>query len=113
MCGLSEDMMKAIRIEQNGGPEVMALSDSATPEPGANEVRVRHHAIGVNFIDVYHRTGLYRNPLPMGLGLEAAGVVEVIGAGVTRFKAGDRIAYASGPIGAYAEANVVNAERAV
>lgn len=105
--------MKAIRIEQNGGPEVMTLSDIATPEPGANEVRVRHHAIGVNFIDVYHRTGLYKNPLPMGLGLEAAGIVEAIGAGVTRFKAGDRIAYSAGPIGAYAEANVVNEARAV
>lgn len=105
--------MKAIRIEQNGGPDVMALADVATPEPGAGEVRVRHHAIGVNFIDVYHRTGLYKNPLPMGLGLEAAGVVDAVGAGVTRFKPGDRIAYASGPIGAYAEANVVSAERAV
>jgi len=105
--------MKAIRIEQNGGPDVMALADAATPEPGAGEVRVRHEAIGINFIDVYHRTGLYKNPLPSGLGLEAAGVVDAIGAGVARFKLGDRIAYASGPIGAYAEANVVNAERAV
>lgn len=105
--------MKAIRIEQNGGPEVMALTDVATPEPGANEVRVRHHAIGVNFIDVYHRIGLYKNPLPTGLGLEAAGVVEAIGAGVTRFNVGDRIAYSAGPIGAYAEANVVNETRAV
>lgn len=105
--------MKAIRIEHNGGPDVMALADVATPKPGAGEVRVRHEAIGVNFIDVYHRTGLYKNPLPMGLGLEAAGVVDAVGAGVTRFKPGDRIAYASGPIGAYAEANVVSAERAV
>jgi NADPH:quinone reductase len=105
--------MKAIRIEQNGGPEVLALTDVAAPEPCANEVRVRHHAIGVNFIDVYHRTGLYKNPLPTGLGLEAAGVVEAIGASVTRFKQGDRVAYSSGPIGAYAEANVVNEARAV
>ena len=105
--------MKAIRIEHNGGPDVMALADVATPKPGAGEVRVRHEAIGVNFIAVYHRTGLYKNPLPMGLGLEAAGVVDAVGAGVTRFKPGDRIAYASGPIGAYAEANVVSAERAV
>lgn len=105
--------MKAIRIESTGGPEVMALADAPLPEPGANQVRVRHHAIGVNFIDVYHRTGLYKNALPMGLGLEAAGVVETVGAGVTRFKEGDRIAYSAGPIGAYAEANVVNETQAV
>lgn len=105
--------MKAIRIEQNGGPEVIRLVDSDAPSPGPNEVRVRHHAIGVNFIDVYHRTGLYKNPMPSGLGLEAAGVVDAVGANVTRFKLGDRIAYCSGPIGAYAEANVVNEARAV
>src|SRR5690606_2394096 len=105
--------MKAIRIERNGGPEVMALVDAPERAPGAGEVRVSHEAIGVNFIDVYHRTGLYKNPLPTGLGLEAAGIVDAVGAGVARFKPGDRIAYASGPIGAYAEGNVVNAERAV
>ena len=105
--------MKAIRIEANGAPEVMRLADIETPEPSANEVRVRHRAIGVNFIDTYHRTGLYKNPLPHGLGLEAAGVVDAVGAGVTRFKQGDRIAYGSGPIGAYAETHVVNEARAV
>lgn len=105
--------MKAIRLERNGGPDVLALADIATPEPGANEVRVRHHAIGVNFIDTYQRSGLYKIGLPCGLGLEAAGVVEAIGAGVTRFKQGDRIVYASGPLGAYAEANVVSEGRAV
>lgn len=105
--------MKAIRLEQNGGPEVLALADLPTPEPGANEVRVRHHAIGVNFIDTYQRSGLYKIGLPSGLGLEAAGVVEAAGLNVTRFKKGDRIAYASGPIGAYAESNVVNEARAV
>lgn len=105
--------MKAIRIEQNGGPEVMALVDVPAPDPGPNEIRVRHRAIGVNFIDVYHRTGLYKNPLPTGLGLEAAGVVEAVGADVARFREGDRVAYSSGPIGAYAEANVVNETRAV
>ncbi len=105
--------MKAIRIAQNGGPEVLALSDVPRPEPGPNEVLVKHRAVGINFIDVYHRTGLYKIPLPSGLGLEAAGVVEAVGANVTRFSVGDPIAYASGPIGAYAEANVVNAERAV
>jgi NADPH2:quinone reductase len=105
--------MKAIRIETNGGPEVIALADVETPEPGANEVRVRHEAIGVNFIDTYHRSGLYKNPLPSGLGLEGAGVVDAIGANVTRFKQGDRIAYCSGPIGAYAQAHVVNEAKAV
>jgi NADPH2:quinone reductase len=105
--------MKAVRIEANGGPEVIALTDIPDREPGAGEVRVRHHAIGVNFIDVYHRTGLYKNPLPSGLGLEAAGVVDAISGGVTRFKVGDRIAYASGPIGAYAETHVVKEAQAV
>lgn len=105
--------MKAIRIEQHGGPDVMKIADVPAPEPGAHEVRVRHHAIGVNFIDTYHRTGLYKNPLPSGLGLEAAGVVEAAGEGVTRFKPGDPIAYCSGPIGAYAESHVVQETRAV
>jgi NADPH2:quinone reductase len=105
--------MKAIRIEQNGGPEVMALADVATPEPGAHEVRVRNHAIGVNFIDTYHRTGLYKLPLPTGLGQEAAGVVDAIGSGVTRFKVGDRIGYCTGPIGSYSEMHVVRDDRAV
>lgn len=105
--------MKAIRIEATGGPEVIALADVAMPEPGASEVRVRNHAIGVNFIDTYHRIGLYKIALPSGLGMEAAGVVEAVGANVTRFKPGDRIAYSSGPIGAYAEAHVVSEARAV
>ncbi len=105
--------MKAVRIGANGGPDVIALTDVQTREPGAGEVLVRNHAIGVNFIDVYHRTGLYKNPLPTGLGLEAAGVVDSVGADVTRFKAGERIAYASGPIGAYSESHVVKAAQAV
>ncbi len=105
--------MKAVRIETNGGPEVIALADIAERAPNAGEVRVRHHAIGVNYIDVYHRSGLYKNALPTGLGLEAAGVVDAVGEGVTRFKAGDRIVYASGPIGAYAEAHVVKETQAV
>jgi NADPH2:quinone reductase len=105
--------MKAIRIEQVGGPEVMQLAEIDTPAPGAGEVLVRHQAIGVNFIDTYHRCGLYPVALPSGLGLEAAGVVEAVGAGVTRFNIGDRVAYCSGPIGAYADAHVVSAERAV
>lgn len=105
--------MKAVRIEANGGPEVITLADVETREPSAGEVRMRNHAIGVNFIDVYHRTGLYKNPLPTGLGLEAAGVVEAIGDGVTRFNVGDRIVYASGPIGAYAETHVIKAAQGV
>jgi NADPH2:quinone reductase len=105
--------MKAIRIEQHGRPEVMALADVATPEPGANEVRVRNHAVGVNFIDTYHRTGLYKIALPSGLGQEAAGVVDAIGAGVARFKVGDRVGYCTGPIGSYSEMHVVRDDRAV
>ncbi|MBL8949382.1 MAG: quinone oxidoreductase [Myxococcaceae bacterium] len=105
--------MKAIRIERTGGPDVMHLVDVAPPAPGPGEVLVRHHAIGVNFIDTYHRTGLYPLPLPAGLGLEAAGTVEAVGANVTRFAPGDHIGYCSGPPGAYAELHVVKAERAV
>ncbi|MBL8535865.1 MAG: quinone oxidoreductase [Hyphomonadaceae bacterium] len=105
--------MKAIRISEHGGPEAMALVDLDQLAPGPGEIRVRHHAIGVNFIDTYHRTGLYKIPLPSGLGLEAAGVVEEVGDGVSRFKRGDRVAYCSGPIGAYADANVLHEGRAV
>ena len=106
-------MTAAIRIAQTGGPDVLRLEQVELAPPQAGEVRVRHRAIGVNFIDIYHRTGLYKLPLPSGLGLEAAGEVEAVGPGVTRFKAGDRVVYASGPIGAYAEASNVPAERAV
>ncbi|MGE0044357.1 MAG: quinone oxidoreductase [Hyphomonadaceae bacterium] len=105
--------MKAIRFERTGGPEVMTLADVDIPEPGPGEIRVRAAAIGVNFIDTYHRTGLYPMALPSGLGLEAAGVVDAVGAGVTRFKEGDRAGYCSGPAGAYAEAHCVPAARAV
>src|SRR5580698_4199325 len=105
--------MKAIRFEKTGGPEVLHLEDIELPAPRAGEVRVHHTGIGVNFIDTYHRCGLYPVPLPSGLGLEAAGTVEVLGDGVTNLKIGDRVAYCSGPIGAYAEANNVHADRAV
>ena len=105
--------MKAIRIEQTGGPEVLHIVDIPKPEPKPGEVLVRHTAIGVNFIDTYHRTGLYPIKLPSGLGMEGAGQVEAVGEGVTRFAPGDLIAYASGPIGAYAEFHVVSADRAV
>ena len=105
--------MKAIRFETTGGPEVLKLVEIDKPEPKAGQVLVRQEAIGVNFIDTYHRTGLYPLKLPSGLGMEGAGVVEAVGEGVTRFAVGDPIAYASGPIGAYAEYHVVAAERAV
>jgi NADPH2:quinone reductase len=105
--------MKAIRFHKPGGPEVLTLEDVALPPPGPNQVRVRHTAIGVNFIDTYHRTGLYPLPLPSGLGLEAAGVVDAVGANVTTLKPGDRVGYCSGPVGAYAEANNVAADRLV
>lgn len=105
--------MQAVRISETGGPEVLRLVEVETPEPGPGEIRVRHHAIGLNFIEIYQRSGLYSIPLPGGLGQEAAGVVEAVGPGVTRFAAGDRVAYASGPPGAYAEAHVVRADRAV
>jgi NADPH2:quinone reductase len=105
--------MKAIRFDTTGGPEVLHLADLPMPEPKAGQVLVRQQAIGVNFIDTYHRTGLYPVKLPSGLGMEGAGVVEAVGEGVTRFAVGDPIAFASGPIGAYAEFHVVAAERAV
>lgn len=105
--------MKAIRIDATGGPEVMRLADLDTPEPGAREVRVKNAVCGVNFIDTYHRTGLYKMPMPSGLGQEGAGVVDAIGAEVTHFKAGDRVAYCSGPIGAYSELHLVREDRAV
>ena len=105
--------MKAIRIAETGGPEVIRVEDVARPRAGPGEILIRHAAVGVNFIDTYHRTGLYPIPLPSGLGLEAAGVVEEIGAGVERFKVGDNAGYCSGPIGAYAEMAVAPAARAV
>jgi NADPH:quinone reductase len=103
--------MKAIRIEQTGGPEVMQLVDVDLPPPGPGEVRIRQTAVGLNFIDTYHRNGLYPVKLPSGLGLEAAGVVEETGEGVTHLKQGDRVAYGNGPIGAYAQARNAPANR--
>ncbi|MGZ8291029.1 MAG: quinone oxidoreductase family protein [Telluria sp.] len=96
-------MAKAIRMLRTGGPEVMEYVDVEVGEPGPGEARVRHAACGVNFIDVYFRTGLYPQPLPAGLGKEGAGVVEAVGEGVTEVKVGDRVAYAGGPNGAYSE----------
>ncbi len=103
-------MTKAIRIHQTGGPETMVLEDIEVGQPGPGEVRIRHHAIGLNFIDVYFRTGAYPLPLPASLGMEGAGVVEAVGEGVTHLKAGDRCAYASQPPGAYCEVRVMPAK---
>jgi NADPH2:quinone reductase len=105
-------MPKAIRFHQAGGPEVLRLEDVQVGDPGPGDVRVRHAAIGVNFIDVYHRSGLYPLPLPSGVGVEAAGVIEAVGAGVTHVRAGDRVAYVASA-GAYAEARVLPADRLV
>jgi NADPH2:quinone reductase len=96
-------MPKAIRMFRDGGPEVMEFVDVEVGEPGPGEAQVRHAAIGLNYIDVYFRTGLYPQPLPAGLGMEGAGVVEAVGEGVTHVKVGDRVAYAARPPGAYAE----------
>ncbi len=105
-------MPKAIRIQETGGPEVLRLEDVAVGEPGAGEARVRQTAVGVNYVDVYHRSGVYPLPLPTGIGVDAAGVVEATGDGVTHVRAGDRVAYVSGP-GSYAEARVLAADRLV
>ncbi|WP_158916453.1 quinone oxidoreductase [Caulobacter sp. S45] len=104
--------MRAIQIARTGGPEVMELAEVETPSPGPGQALVRHHAIGLNFIDTYQRSGLYPMKLPATLGNEAAGVVEAVGEGVDAVAIGDRVSYASLP-GAYAEANLVSAERLV
>jgi NADPH2:quinone reductase len=101
---------QAIRIEQYGGPEQLQLVELEVGDPGPGEIRIRHHACGLNFIDVYQRTGLYANPLPLTLGMEGAGVVEAVGAGVTHLAVGDRAAYASNPPGAYAQLRVMPAK---
>jgi len=106
-------MTKAIRIHTNGGPEVMKWEDVPTPEPGPGEALIKHHAVGLNYIDVYFRTGLYKAPnLPLIIGQEGAGTVTAVGAGVTVVKPGDRVAYA-GPIGGYASDRVLPADRLV
>jgi len=104
--------MRAVQFARTGGPEVLELVEVDTPSPAPGQVLIRHEAIGINFIDTYHRSGLYPVKLPLTPGGEAAGVVEAVGEGVTRLKAGDRVAY-SGGFGAYAEANVVAADRVV
>src|SRR5690349_24324646 len=106
-------MTHAIRFHKAGGPEVLAWEEVQVGKPGPGEARVRHTAIGLNFVDTYIRSGLYPSALPSGLGGEAAGVVEEVGPGVTDIKAGDRVAYGNSPLGAYAEVRVMPAHRLI
>ncbi|WP_170573748.1 quinone oxidoreductase family protein [Ruegeria atlantica] len=100
---------RTVVIHEHGGPEVLKIEDRPVGDPGPGEVRIRHHACGLNFIDVYQRTGLYPLSLPHPLGMEAAGVIEAVGEGVTHLEPGQRAAYAAAPAGAYSEARVMNA----
>ena len=102
-------MTLAVQIDQTGGPEQLKLVDVTVGDPGPGEIRIRHKAIGLNFIDVYQRTGLYKLPMPLTLGMEGAGIVEAVGEGVTHLKAGDRAAYASNPPGSYSEVRLMPA----
>ncbi len=104
---------QAIQITAYGGPEQMRMVELPVGEPGPGEIRIRHHACGLNFIDVYQRTGLYGNPLPLTLGMEGAGVVEAVGAGVSHLAVGDRAAYASNPPGSYSQLRVMPAKNVV
>jgi NADPH2:quinone reductase len=106
-------MPNAIRFYKNGGPEVMQWESVEVGQPGPGEARVRHTAIGVNYIDTYHCSGLYKLALPSGLGTEGAGIVEAVGAGVNDVRPGDRVAYSGGPLGAYSEVRVMPADRLV
>ena len=101
---------RTVQITAYGGPEQLRLVDLPVGEPGPGEIRIRHHAVGLNYIDVYQRTGLYGNPLPLSLGMEGAGVVEAVGEGVTHLAVGDRAAYASNPPGSYCERRVMPAK---
>ena len=100
-------MTHASRFHKAGGPEVLGWEEVQVGKPGPGEARIRHTAVGLNFVDIYNRFGLYPLPLPSGLGGEAAGVVEEVGAGVTDLKPGDRICYGAAPIGSYAEARLI------
>lgn len=102
-------MSLAVQIQQAGGPEVMQLVDVTVGDPGPGQVRIRHQAVGLNFIDVYQRTGLYALPMPLQLGMEASGTVEAVGEGVTHLQVGDRVAYAGNPPGSYCEVRVMPA----
>jgi NADPH2:quinone reductase len=106
-------MSKRIVFERTGGPEVLALQDVEVGEPGPSEARIVQHAAGLNYIDTYHRTGLYPAPLPSGIGMEGAGIVDALGDSVGDLKVGDRVAYAGGPLGAYADMRIMPADRLV
>ena len=106
-------MTKAIRIHKHGGPEVMQWEDIEVPAPGPGQARIRHTAVGLNFVDTYNRSGLYPQQMPLIIGGEGAGVVVAVGPGVTDLKAGDRIAYGAAPIGSYCEERIIPADRLV
>ncbi len=106
-------MTHAIRFHKTGGPDVLVWEEVGLGKPGPGEARIRHTAVGLNFVDIYNRSGLYPVQLPSGLGSEAAGVVEEVGSGVTDLKPGDRVAYGAAPMGAYAEARLIPAERLI
>jgi NADPH:quinone reductase len=106
-------MAHAIRFEKPGGPDVLSWQQVEVGRPGQGQVRLRQTAVGLNYLDIYHRSGLYELPMPSGLGSEGAGIVEEVGPGVTGLKPGDRVAYAGGPIGAYADERVMPADRLV
>jgi NADPH:quinone reductase len=103
-------MTRAVRIDQHGGPEELKLVDVTVGDPGPGEIRIRHKAIGLNFIDVYQRSGLYKFPMPLNLGMEGSGIVEAVGDGVAHLKVGDRAAYASNPPGSYSDVRVMPAK---
>ena len=104
---------QAIRVKQYGGPEVLELTEIEVGDPGPDEIRIKQHAVGLNFIDIYYRTGLYQSPLPHGLGFEGAGVVEAVGSNIKFLKEGDRAAYGQSPLGAYANLRVMPAQMVV
>ena len=106
-------MSKTIIIQQVGGPEVLKIKDVEVGSPGPDEIKITNHAIGLNYIDTYHRSGLYPLPLPSGIGLEGAGKIDEIGENVTEFNKGDNVAYASIPLGAYAQQRIIPAKIAV
>ncbi len=107
---MTQTLSPAIQIQQFGGPEVMQLVELPVGDPGPGEIRIRHHAVGLNFIDVYQRTGLYPNALPLALGMEGAGEIEAVGEGVLHLQVGDRAAYASNPPGSYCQLRVMSAK---
>ena len=107
---MNQTSVKAVQIDHHGGPEQLKLVDVQVGEPAAGEIRIRHKAVGLNFIDVYQRSGVYALPMPLRLGMEASGVVEAVGSGVTHLKVGDRAAYASQPPGSYSQARVMPAK---